>query len=117
MKQPAGAPPSLVLLDYRQVPGAVKPVAEPDYPEPDRLTILLYRDGRMLDSQQTSHPLIRQAEHPDESGAFVSRRVQLDSAEFFIRFSAAASPDEIRVLVYRLNEPVQRLLPIYLPSL
>lgn len=86
------------LLSKTQSAGEIKDKNKNALEFANYLSIVIYNQGKILDSMTIEHPLFRHIEYLDDNNNFSVKDITLDKAEFFFRFQVRGSSNEIRIL-------------------
>ncbi len=81
-----------------------KPISSENY-----LTIEIFQNERLVQTKRVEHPLLKYVEYPNENNQYVSKQLDLDEAEFFIRLQKKQGSTKIRISETLKNKSINEL--------
>lgn len=85
------------LISNTESSGKLKPQAQLAADYENYLTIEVFEQKRLANTIIIEHPLYKNVEYVNDQGMLETKHVELDQAEFFIRFLMTGTPTTIRI--------------------
>ena len=96
---------TIAIISTAKSNGKMKTEIERPISSENYLTLEIFENNNLILTKRIEHPLLKNVEYLNESNQYVSKEVDLDDAEFFIRLQKNQGSTKIRILETLKSKP------------
>ena len=100
---------TIAIISTTKTSGKMKPEIERPISSENYLTLEIFENDKLVQTKRVEHPLHKNVEYLNDNNQYVSKQVDLDDAEFFIRLQKKAGFTKVRIWETLKDKPNKEL--------
>ncbi|WP_309642149.1 hypothetical protein [Flavobacterium sp.] len=100
---------TIEIISTTKSNGKMKPEIERPIDSENYLTLEIFENDNLVQTKRVEHPLLKNVEYLNDNNQYVSKQVDLDDAEFFIRLQKKEGFTKVRIWETLKDTPKKEL--------